>query len=575
MTSVPSEAETPTPKLARVWPLYIAIASLATVMFVIRLAAPPNLLDQDQERPAAYVLDAVKNGNWLCQRDLSGDITSKPPVWTWIAALVSMLSGRVTVFSIYLPGALAALGTAWLVLAAGLRYFGVRAAFFAAIAVLLHTAGFKEVGLARTDGVFAFTVTLTALLAFRSWRTGSGWTWFWLAAAISTLTKGPLGIVFAACGLLACLWERRRDKTVVLRGSHWLGLGVFLVVAGGWFYLSYQQLGQPVVDKLIGRELVGHVAASKKASLPGTLIWQPPLYYLSRSLPWSLLAYFGLWRVWKFAAPDAAERRFERFLFCWFLGGLLLLSLAPHQRADLLWPIMPAAALLAGRQLDRLTLGWRRPVLNAALTAVVFLMVAGYAINYSILKSRSTPVRQSVAVRDLAARMDALVGTEFPLTHLDDPSAFQMYLNTARPWVPAERAAALLRGPDAAFVALNNPTQLEAIRRPEDPLLYTVLQDDSGSGLKTRIVGNRPKLVAAPSMAFAYGPLTVRLSGAGLVEATEHVLRASGTGPCSITVANESTNAVPFRIILTQGAQTTDEQKLLSGRETWTVGAGR
>jgi len=42
------------------------------------MGAPPNLLDQDQERPAAYVLDVIKNGNWLCQRDWTGDITSKP-----------------------------------------------------------------------------------------------------------------------------------------------------------------------------------------------------------------------------------------------------------------------------------------------------------------------------------------------------------------------------------------------------------------------------------------------------------------------------------------------------------------
>jgi 4-amino-4-deoxy-L-arabinose transferase-like glycosyltransferase len=89
---------------------------------------------------------------------------------------------------------------------------------------VLHIAGFKAMGLARTDAVFTLTVTLTAFLAFRSWMLGGGWTWFWLSAALSTLTKGPLGLVFAACGLLACAWERTSGVPSPLRGSHRVGV---------------------------------------------------------------------------------------------------------------------------------------------------------------------------------------------------------------------------------------------------------------------------------------------------------------------------------------------------------------
>src|SRR5215475_13409104 len=114
-----------------------AITILAALLFALRLAAPPNLLDQDQERPSTYVLDVVKNGNWLCQRDLNGEITSKPPLYTWLASLVALARGRVDEFALYLPGALSAWGTAWLVLAFGRKYFGPRAGFFAALATLL------------------------------------------------------------------------------------------------------------------------------------------------------------------------------------------------------------------------------------------------------------------------------------------------------------------------------------------------------------------------------------------------------------------------------------------------------
>src|SRR5712664_4641220 len=92
------------------WVHLAALSILAAVIFAMRLVAPPNLLDQDQERPASYVLDVVKNGNWLCQRDLSGDITSKPPLYTWVCALLTLACGRINILCIYLPGALAAFG---------------------------------------------------------------------------------------------------------------------------------------------------------------------------------------------------------------------------------------------------------------------------------------------------------------------------------------------------------------------------------------------------------------------------------------------------------------------------------
>jgi hypothetical protein len=52
---------------------------------------------------------------------------------------------------------------------------------------------------------FAFTVSMAAFLAFRAWNTGRGWIWFWLAAAISTLTKGPLGLLLSIGWLMLAI----------------------------------------------------------------------------------------------------------------------------------------------------------------------------------------------------------------------------------------------------------------------------------------------------------------------------------------------------------------------------------
>ncbi len=74
----------PSARLARAW-----VLGLGLVLFGVRLAGPPDLTDNDQERPSAYVLDVVQNGNWCVQRDAYGEIASKPPL-TWLAGLSTL-----------------------------------------------------------------------------------------------------------------------------------------------------------------------------------------------------------------------------------------------------------------------------------------------------------------------------------------------------------------------------------------------------------------------------------------------------------------------------------------------------
>ena len=577
-SEIKSDSSTVTPD----WRPYALVAFVVAALFGLRLAAPPNLLDQDQERPAAYVLDTIKNGHWLWAYDLSGDVASKPPFYTWLVAGLALLGGRLTIFSLYLPGALGVLGSAWLLLAAGRKYFNPRAALFGALASILTAAGVKALGLARTDAVFAFTVTASAFLAWHAWNRGKGWMWFWLMAAIATLTKGPLGLILAGGGLLACLWEKKSGEPLPVRGSQWAGIGVFFLFTGGLFCLAYQELGPPLVTKVIGKELVGQalVGGARKQYFPGMLIWQQPLYYLGRAAPWSFLAYYGLWRIWKRPATETHERRFERFLFCWFLVGLTIFSIAPHQRADLLWPILPAGALIAGRELARLTERWNNRVLFSAVAVVVGIVLAACGVYYGVIRAKAPVVRRSVAVRELAAKLDAAAGPEAPLTYLDairpkqtdTPAALQAYLNVFRRPVSAERAAELLRGPAAAFVAVDNYERLEAVRRADDPPWFPVLRDETGSGLKTQIIGNRPTFSNNETVAFAYGPLRVQLRGVQLLLATDRTLRVrvQGESP-SVSIPNEASEPHPFRVIIESGDRHNEQERVLVAQETWIV----
>src|SRR5262249_45232776 len=138
------------------WYALVLLSFVGAAMFVIRLTGAPNLFD-NEFRVGACVLDVLQHGNWLCPHDVLGN-TDKPPILTWLTALMSWPLGRVTPVTLYLPTALATLVTAWIVAVAGSRRFGGRSGLFGGLAFLLSHVAVVQMNSARWDGLFTLTV---------------------------------------------------------------------------------------------------------------------------------------------------------------------------------------------------------------------------------------------------------------------------------------------------------------------------------------------------------------------------------------------------------------------------------
>jgi len=474
------------------YPSLALVILIAAALFIIRLVGPSNLMDNDQERPASYVLDAVLNGHWACQVDWMGDVTSKPPLYTWLAGLATLPFDRISLFSLYLPAAASVAGMACLILFAGRKYFGPPSGLFGALAFLLSPIMSRQVALARTDALFAFMISLAALAAFRAWTRGRGWTLFWLLAALATLAKGPLGILLAAGGLTACVWEKK-----AARGSHLFGLALYCLITFGWFAIAYHEMGQVVIDKMLKREMVFHAVTNETGDVIGRNFYKPVIYFLHRFLPWSLLACAGFWRVWKRPADSEPERQFERFLGCWFLVGLVAFSIAPHQRGDLLVPIIPPAALLAGREIALLLKRFRRD--RVVLGATVFaLAMLGVTARYYFKRTAETLVQKTLGMEQLARSIDGV-----RMIHVDTPFTLQFYLNTMQVITPPEKAGELLSSTNSVVVALCDFNRVrpwiqegveihELARWPEtgEPFVRIIsnrLKESNVQGLKSKV----------------------------------------------------------------------------------------
>jgi Dolichyl-phosphate-mannose-protein mannosyltransferase len=515
-----------------------AIGAVAVALFAIRLTGLPNLMENEY-RLGAYVLDVLQHGNWLCPRDSIGN-TDKPPMLAWLAALASLPVGRVTRLTLYLPSALATLGIAWLVAAAGSARFSIRAGCLGGLAYLLSDVGAHQIATARWDGLFALTVTIAALLAFEAWETGGGWTWFWLAAAAATLTKGPLGVLLAALGLAALLWERRSGHATRLAGSHAAGVALFLLVTVGWFVLAYQRVGPHLVTNMIGDEFIGNMTEHRVAYR----FWKPLGDFLANFAPWSVATCVALYRVIAHPARRDDVRRFERFLLCWFAGGLLLFCVSPHNQARLMYPLIPAAALLAGRELDRLSAGVSGRALTAVAGVAVATALAIFVFQYHRLEAREPGVRETLALERLAADVRSTLGDDLPLTYVEGtPFAFQLLLNTMRPTVSYETAADLLRRDEAVVVAVDDPARLRrALGTASAVHEIARAADDRTAYL--HLVGNRARVAHDDSTAVGMGGLIVTLHGVRLGPTSDDALVVyKGIRAGSAVVQNDSSGA--------------------------------
>lgn len=421
----------------RAWVVLVLV--LGTLIFGLRLSGPADLEGYAQHRNVGYVMDMMWQGNWLAQHDIQGRILSKPPLHTWTIAPFAAVFG-VDRLAMTFPSYLSVLALTLIVFQVGRLRFGLLAGGLAAVAVIMAPAMSKHIALVRSDALFSLAVAVAAFAAYRAWERGRGWTLFWMASCIATLTKGPLGVLIAAAGLLAHFWERRSDPVAPRpRGRQLPGVILFVVISAGWFVAAWLQQGDDLIDEMIFDELLGQATGARKDSIPGENLPKPSVYLLLRFFPFSLFSFHALWQVFRRPAADPAERRFERFLAVWVLCGLLVFSLAAHFRPDLLLPLWAACALLAGREMARTAsrIGEARFLRIGAAVCVV-LLASVFLTYHTVFGKRAERSEHTAAVEIAARALSSADLDVFELHHVGTPVTLQMHLGTFRPWLSLE-----------------------------------------------------------------------------------------------------------------------------------------
>jgi len=339
----------------------------------------------DEPRFALIARDMLLTGDWLIPR-VGGDLyPDKPPLFMWLIAAGTWLSGSLRV-GFMLPSVLASFGVLCLVVDLARRLWDRNTAIAAGL-VLLSTAQFPlQAHSAQIDATLSFWTTLSLYGLLRHLLLGPAWRWYligWTAAGLGVITKG-VGIL-PLMVLLPWIWARRRGWIASPGGSLRLWLAgplCMLLAIGIWLVpMLIHTWGSADPDLAAYRNNILMKQTMERYARSWGHI-QPPWYFITNVIPFLWLPAVLLlpWLVGRWKASLRARSGPMLLLLAWIALVILFFSASPGKRGVYLLPAVPAFALAVAPWVRELfaRAGVRR--LAFAFTGVVTLLCAGLAL---------------------------------------------------------------------------------------------------------------------------------------------------------------------------------------------------
>lgn len=336
-----------------------------------------KLFHPDEGRYAEIPREMVASADWLTPRLNGIKYFEKPPLQYWATAAAYRVFGEAQ-WTSRLWTALSGFLAVLLTYAAGVRLSGPDAGLYAAL-LLVSSAGFVLGGHYNTlDMGLTFFLTL-ALVAFlfaqRDHQTRRGRAlWMhvaWAAAAGAVLSKGLVGAVLPAGGLVAYTLLTR-DFAVWRRLNPVTGVLLFLALAAPWFVQV--SLANPEFPRyfFIHEHFQRFLTTAHYRDQPWWFFL--PVLVLGL-LPWTTLVPGALAQAWR-SESDGSGFRARRFLLAYAGFILLFFSASSSKLEAYVLPMLPAIALLLGERVAALQPGRLRRHLVFALTLGLVVLAA-------------------------------------------------------------------------------------------------------------------------------------------------------------------------------------------------------
>jgi len=311
----------------------------------------------DEIRYANVFENVIHAHKWLVMYLNGVPYPDKPPVYFWfLTTLLPIFKGPTP--ALFMTGA-ALSGLLLLTAAMALSRFVLKAGREVSLGGgLVLLTGFYFIGLthySRMDLLFAALITASHICLFRALareRADGMAVAGFVLAAVATLTKGPLGIVFPLLtSILFLAWRGNLKR--LLRRDMGLGLAAAVLILGAWVAAAWfggeHELIKNIFYKQIYRRAVNASHHEQPfwhyfATMP--LAWLPWTFLLA-ALPLKKLLSASFWG--DVCAARKNDQPGAAFLWIQVLSGFTLLTCLSTKIIVYLLPIFPPLALLTAR----------------------------------------------------------------------------------------------------------------------------------------------------------------------------------------------------------------------------------
>ncbi len=321
-----------------------ALAALVLAAYLVPLAVPVPLMEDDEGLHAAIATEMVERGDWAVPRLMGQPFLDKPILYFWLQA-ASIAAFGASEFAVRLPGTLTALAgaiaTGWLarVLFGATPALGAWGALVYATMLLPYAVSLSPLHdlvmvplVAVAFGAFWKVHHAPSTAAAAQWTLVAG-----VALGLSMLGKGLTGVGLIGVGMAAWMaWTRTWSWRLVGAGAAALAIGT--AIAWPW-YAAMEAASPGYLRYFIVDRHIGGVAGDEQRHA-GRPFWYYVPVLVAGTWPWIAAAARR-----RPARADLAER----LVWSWLVADFVLLSAAGSKLATYLLPALPAVALLAAR----------------------------------------------------------------------------------------------------------------------------------------------------------------------------------------------------------------------------------
>jgi 4-amino-4-deoxy-L-arabinose transferase-like glycosyltransferase len=365
----------------------IALTLLLGLFFSLFLGSRA-LSVPDEGRYVEIPREMVVTGDWLTPRLNGIKYFEKPPLFYWFESALIKRYG-LSEWSVRTGPALFALFGCLAVYYAGARMFGRGTGLISAGVLatsLLYYALSRLISLDMPVSVLLTASLLSFLLGTRepAGRTRRLLFWgFYAFAALATLTKGLIGVVFP--GMIIFSWMLVTGEWRVLRAMYLpSGLALFLLIAAPW-HILVSRANPEFFDFYFIREHFQRYLTKVHHHYKPAWFYLPIL--IGGLFPWSAFLVQAVRHSLPLSWAARSERKEELFLMLWSGIIFLFFSASSSKLIPYVLPVLPPLALLVGKYLadawDNNPAGGFSAGLTAlALMASLLLLVFPYLARF-------------------------------------------------------------------------------------------------------------------------------------------------------------------------------------------------